>query len=169
MAPIVQDIRSYIERATSLPNDQQKTEVRLYASLITIGFALSLMEPIFYLETVPQSTIYRVASLAPSAACVMAAFGFCLALLTPHLVALLFRPKSLSCKWPRRLAGYSAFGAAVTWLYLANLAIPMDVGGLEIAYAIRTAGCAVVGVTYGFSVNAQLGRDLRKRFDAEHH
>lgn len=153
------ELRAYV----TLPDDQHKAEVRLYAALISIGFALSLLEPIFYVEFVPQSMVSKVAGLAPWRHCIVAAFGLCLAALTPHLVSLLFRPKSLGKRWPRRLAGYAALGSGVTWLYLATLAIPMDAGGVEFAYAIRTLGSAVIGVTYGFSLNAQQGRELRKK------
>lgn len=161
---MVADLRSYVMHAETLPEDQHKAEVRLYASLITIGFALLLIEPIFYLQWVPMSMVSKVAGLAPWKHCVTAAFGICLAAMTPHLVSLLFRPRSLGVKWPRRCAGYAALGGAVTWLYLAVLAVPLDAGGLEFAYAIRMLGCAVIGVTYGFSINAQQGRELKERF-----
>lgn len=58
--------------------------------------------------------------------------------------------------------GYATFGAAVTWLFLASLALPMDVGGLEWAYALRAVGSIVIGLTYGFSINAQQGREILK-------
>lgn len=160
MAPIVSDLRAYIRHAASLPEDQNKAEVRLYAALITVGFALSLIEPIFYLYAVPQAMVFRVASLAPSAWCVAASFGLCLVAMVPHMMSLLFCPETLHKRWPRRFAAYATFGSAVTWLYLANLALPMDAGRLEWAYALRAIGSIVVGVTYGYSLNAQQGREL---------
>ena len=159
MAPIVSDLRGYIARSTTLPADQNRTEVRLYATLITVGFALSLLEPIFYLFAVPEAMIVRVSSLAPSIWCVAAAFGLCLLATLPHLFILLFMPTSLWERWPRRFAAYATFGSAVCWVYLANLAYPMDVGYLEWAYALRAVGSIIVGLTFGFSVNAQQGRE----------
>lgn len=157
--PVVANLREFIARSSSIPADQDRAEVRLYASLITAGFALSLVEPMFYLVAVQQAMIFRVASVAPSMWCVFAAFGLCLCATLPHLCVLIFRPQHLSRQWPRRFAAYATFGSAVTWIYLANLAYPMDVGGLEWAYALRALGSIFVGLTYGFSVNAQQGRD----------
>lgn len=167
MAPLITDLRDYIERARSIPKDQNRVEVRLLASILTVGFAISLLEPIFYLFTVPMSMIFQVSSLAPSIWCVATAFGLCLIALLPHLVILLFRPHLLGRKWPRKWAGRASFGASVCWIYLATLAYPMDVGSLEWAYALRAAGSMVVGIAYGYSVNAQQGREYRKKFDAD--
>lgn len=162
MSPLVSDIREYVEQAVSLPKDQNKAEVRIYAALTTIGFILLLVEPIFYLYTVPEAMITKVARLAPSVWCVSVAFLTCLLATLPHLVILIFRPDLLGNKWPRRFAAYATFGSAVTWLFLANLALPLDVGGLEWAYALRAVGSIVIGLTYGFSINAQQGREILK-------
>lgn len=160
MAPIVSDLRAYVAQASSVPANQNKTEVRIYAALTTVGFMLLLVEPIFYLYKVPGSIVSQVSSLAPSVWCIVACFGICLGMTIPHLFALLFRPDQLWRKWPRRFAAYAALGAAVTWIYLANLAMPLDAGAVEWAYAIRALGSMVIGLTYAFSVNAQQGRDI---------
>lgn len=156
---MVCDLREFIAHSSAVPVDQNRAEVRIYAALTTAGFMLSMLEPLFYLLTVPEAMIVRVASVAPSMWCVFAAFSLCLAATVPHLFALLFQPHSLGNRWPRRFAAYGTFGSAVTWLYLANLAYPMDVGGLEWAYALRALGSMLVGLTYGFSVNADQGRE----------
>jgi hypothetical protein len=162
MSPLVSDIREYVEHAVSLPRDQNKAEVRIYAALTTIGFILLLVEPVFYLYFVPEAMISKVARLAPSIWCITLAFVLCLIATLPHLCALVFRPDLLGNKWPRRFAAYATFGAAVTWLFLASLALPMDAGGLEWAYALRAVGSIVIGLTYGFSINAQQGREILK-------
>ena len=167
MAPIVTDFRAFLRRATSIPTDQNRVEVRLLAAILTVGFAISLFEPIFYLFTVPMSMIFEVASLAPSVWCVAAAFGICLVAVMPHMYCLLFKPESLGKKWPRKWAAHAAIGAAVSWIYLATQAYPMDVGLLWFAYALRAGGSMVVGIAYGYSVNAQQGRAYRKKFDAD--
>jgi hypothetical protein len=161
MSPFVADLRSYVARAKSLPLNQDKAEVRIYAALLTgvAGYFL-VAEPIFVLLTVPQSPLHRVASLAPSIWCVVIAFIVCLACMTPHLIALLFRPSSLSARWPRSVAAKAAFGAAVIWIYLANLSLPMDLGAVEWAYGLRALGALMLSFSYGYSVNAQLGREI---------
>lgn len=160
MAPLVQDMRRYVANAASMPKDQNKTEVRIYAALTTVGFMLLLIEPIFYLFKVPGSVVLRVASLTPSIWCVAAPFVLSMIMTLPHLVALVFCPDQLWRRWPRRFSAYAAFLAAVTWIYLANLAMPIDAGAVEWAYVIRALGSIVIGLTYGFSLNAQQGRDL---------
>lgn len=159
MSPMVSDLREYIAHARTVPADQNRAEVRIYAALTTAGFMLSMLEPMFYLLTVPEAMIARVASLAPSTWCVFAAFALCLCATVPHMFTLMFQPQSLGKRWPRRFAAYGTFGSAVTWIVLANLAYPMDVGGLEWAYFLRAVGSILVGLTYGFSVNADQGRE----------
>lgn len=166
MAPLAQDLRRYVANAESVPKDQNKTEVRLYAALTTVGFMLLLIEPIFYLLKVPGSVVLRVASLTPSIWCVATPFILALLMTLPHLAALAFWPDQLWRRWPRRFSAYAAFLAAVTWIYLANLAMPLDAGAVEWAYVIRALGSIVIGLTYGFSLNAQLGRDLLKAIHA---
>lgn len=160
MTPFVANLRHYLLRARSIPVDQDKSEVRIYAALLTAvaGYFL-VAEPIFVLLTVPQSPLFRVAALAPSVWCVVVAFLICLLCMVPHLLALLFKPSSLSTTWPRGVAARAAFGAAVTWLYLGNLAMPMDLGAIEWAYFFRALCSLMLSFSYGFSVNAQMGRE----------
>lgn len=161
MSPLIADIRAYVARATSLPLDQNKTEVRMYAASVTAiaGYFL-IAEPIFVLLTVPQSPMFKVASAAPSVYCVAAAFSLCLMCLIPHLFALVFRPKSLNTQWPRKLAALASFGSAVAWVYMANLSLPLDLGGIELAYVLRAIGALSLAFNYAYSVNAQQGREI---------
>lgn len=160
-SPFVSDLRRYAAFSPSLPANQDKSEVRIYAALLTAvaGYFLAL-EPVFVLLTVPQSPMFRIASTAPSVWCVVTAYLVCCLGLIPHLISLVFTPKSLSKRWPRSLAAKSSFGAAVTWLYMANLSLPLDYGSIEWAYGLRALGSVMLGFSYGFSVNAQQGREL---------
>lgn len=161
MSPFVADLRKYVSHAKSVPVNQDKSEVRIYAALLTAvaGYFL-VAEPIFELLTVPQSLLFRVASLAPSYWCVVAAFALCLFGLLPHLTFLLFNPAALSKRWPRSFAARAAFGSAVVWIYLTNLSLPVDLGAIEWAYGIRALGGLVLSFSYGYSVNAQQGREI---------
>jgi hypothetical protein len=59
------------------------------------------------------------------------------------------------------MAALAAFGAAVLWLYIAQIA--WDFGGLGIVpglYLLNIVGCVTVAGIFGFSINAQ---QLRER------
>ncbi|SFF05117.1 hypothetical protein [Paracidovorax wautersii] len=146
-------------------HEQDRIEVRMLAALLTLAFVISLAEPVFYLLAVPQSVIAEVAGVAPSVWCVIAAFGLCLLATLPHLVWLVLRPARLGDRWPRAWAAGGALGAAATWIYLANLSLPLDLGGVEWAYGMRAIGSLVMGLTYGISLNAQ---QIRETADATH-
>lgn len=137
----------------------QVTEVRVYAAILTLVFVLLNVEPNFYIFYVPVSVLPKVAVLAPAFWCVPAWFGLCTVVALPHLVALLFFPDSLNVKWPRKFAGYAAFASAIGWLYLANLAVPMDLGHVEWAYSLRALIQIMIGLAYGASINAQQARE----------
>ena len=138
----------------------QVTEVRIYAAILTLVFVLLTIEPNFYLFYVPASVLPKVAALAPSFWCVPAWFALCTVAALPHLIALMFMPSTLAVKWPRKCACYAALGSAVGWLYLANLAVPMDLGRVEWAYLLRATVQIVIGLAYGTSLNAQQARDM---------
>ena len=157
--PVIADVRSWIERTASLPANQDRAEVRILATLVTAGFLISLAEPLVYLFLVPASLVSKVAALAPSIYCVAAAFLLCFLATVPHLFALMFQPSKLHVAWPRKAAAGGAVGAAIVWLYLATLALPLDVGAVEWAYLTRTVGSLLVGGTYGVSLNAQQLRE----------
>lgn len=158
-APIVVDLRRWVEDTCALPRNQDKAEVRALAAIVTAGLLVSMAEPLFYLFLVPSSLVSRVAGMAPSVYCVAAAFAVCLLLTLPHLVALLCFPRTLHMAWPRRMAAHGAVGAAVVWLYLASLATPLDLGAVEWAYGLRAMGSLLVGGAYGVSLNAQQLRE----------
>jgi hypothetical protein len=162
--PLVVDLSKWVEETCALPQNQDKSEVRTLAALVTAGFLVSMAEPLFYLFLVPESLVARVAGMAPFVYLVAGAFALCLLGTLPHLFALMFRPQSLAVVWPRRLAAKCAIGAAVVWIYLAGLATPLDVGAVEWAYGLRAFGSLLVGGAYGVSLNAQ---QLRERISAQ--
>ena len=160
----VDELRRYIAAAPSLPIDQDRAEVRIQAAFITMVFLLLLVEPIFYLYAVPDALISRVSALAPSKWCVVGAFGLALLGALPHLWTLLWRPDLLQVQRYRVWAALSALLASIDWIVLANLAVPLDVGGLEWAYCIRALVTLCIAGIYGFSVNAQ---QMREHLNAE--
>lgn len=161
MIHTLEEARAYARRAPSLPANADRSEVRVYATLITTGLALLLCEPIFYLLTVPDALLSRVAQLAsPGAWIVVAVYGIALLGVLPHLVSLCFAPRTLSWRWPRCVAGVSAWLAGFMWVYLAWKSYPLDYGLLWVAYAIRGVGSVSIAIAFGVSLNAQGLREI---------
>lgn len=163
MIHTVDEARAYARRAFSLPVDQNRTEVRIYASMLTIGLALMLCEPILYLLAVPDAPIATVARLVqPSHWAVVFVYGAALFAVVPHLVILCGLPEQLALRWPRQCAGWAAFAAGCMWIYLAYKAYPLDLGLLWLAYVVRALASVSLAFAFGFSVNAQDLRDYAK-------
>ncbi|MCZ2498129.1 hypothetical protein GN316_15295 [Xylophilus sp. Kf1] len=156
----VEDLRRYVAHAPSFIRDQDRAEVRVQGIFIAVVYQLLLLEPLYYMYTVPGAMIARVASTAPSVWCITGSFVLCFLGMLPHLWTLVFRPDLLGQKRYRVWATFAALGAAITWLVLANLAVPMDVGGLEGAYGIRALATLCIAGIYAFSVNAQQLREV---------
>lgn len=156
----VEDLRRYVAHAPSFIRDQDRAEVRVQAIFISAVYLLLLLEPLYYIYTVPGAMIARVSSTAPSVWCITGSFALCFVAMLPHLWTLIFRPDLLGQKRYRVWAAFAALGASVTWLVLANLAVPMDVGGLEWAYGIRALATLCIAGIYAFSVNAQQLREV---------
>lgn len=164
MARLITDVAAWIKRAPSFHTDQNRIEVRVYAALITTGLALLLLEPIFYLLTVPEALISKVATLVPPSHWVVP-LVYCLALVAvlPHLFTLYFMPSMLSRRWPRCMAAWAAFGAGAMWIFMAWKAYPLDYGLLFVAYSVRAVASVSIAVAYAISINAQ---DLRGHVDS---
>lgn len=156
----VDDLRRYVATSPSFVRDQDRAEVRVQAIFIAAVFLLLLIEPLYYIQTVPGALIGRVASTAPSRWCVVGAFALSFLAMLPHLWTLLFRPDLLGVLRYRVWATFAALGASVTWIVLATLAEPMDLGGLEWAYVIRALATICIAGIYAFSVNAQHLREV---------
>lgn len=161
----VDDLRRYVATSPSFVRDQDRAEVRVQAIFIAAVFLLLLIEPLYYIQTVPGALIGRVASTAPSRCCVVGAFALSFLAMLPHLWTLLFRPDLLGVLRYRVWATFAALGASITWIVLATLAEPMDLGGLEWAYVIRALATICIAGIYAFSVNAQ---HLREVVNAPH-
>ncbi|CAA2107610.1 hypothetical protein [Variovorax paradoxus] len=160
MIHTIDEAREYARRAFSLPRDQDRTEVRIYATMLTVGLALMLCEPIFYLLTVPDSLISTVSKLVqPSHWIVVGVYGFSLLAVLPHLFMLCVMPGRLSLRWPRQCAGWAAYAACCMWIFLAYKAYPLDYGLLWAAYLVRALCSVSLAFAFGFSVNAQDLRD----------
>lgn len=156
-----QEIRQF---AKSLPQDQDRAEVRFGAAVITGLFLYKfIFEPLFYMVTVPGSIIAAVARMGHSEYWIIGAFSLCAVLMSPHMVALAFAPHSLHKRWPRKLAARGAALAGVVWAMLGANAGPLDVAGpVELFYWINAFICVVVGGVYGFSLNSQQLRHFLK-------
>ena len=160
MIHTLDEAREYARRAFSLPRNQDRTEVRIYASMLTIGLALMLCEPILYLLAVPDAPIATVAQLVhPTSWLVVAVYGVALAAVLPHLVILCLMPSRLPLRWPRQWAGWAAYAACCMWIFLAYKAYPLDYGLLWAAYLVRALCSMSLAFAFGFSVNAQDLRD----------
>ena len=157
----VEDLRKYAANAPSFPVNQDRNEVRLYAAFVTVIALLLLAEPIFYISSVEESMVAKVAHVAPSVWCVLGAFGVSGILTLPHLFTLIFRPDLLAHRRFRVWATMGALLSSVTWMWMANLAVPMDVDGVEWPYGIRALVSLTIALIYGFSVNAQQLREAR--------
>lgn len=146
-----------------LPKDQDRAEVRIYASAMTLFFIFSCLSPAFFIFLVPQSDVAittRVTHL-PSPiiglAFLFAGFGA-----LPHLASLAFLPQYLNRREPRLIAIYSAIASGMTWLYLGVTVEPLDFGDAPWAYWMRAIASALVAGVYAYSLNNQLLRDNDK-------
>jgi hypothetical protein len=85
-----------------------------------------------------------------------------LVLALPHAIALLFFPRTLATRWPRKAATLAAAIVTVTWCYLAILSMPLDAGPLVWLYLRQAVESVGLAFLYAISLNAQLLRALYK-------
>ena len=133
------------------------------AIVITGTFLYNLLETVMYMLTVPTAMVHKVAGLShlPNSLYVFCGiFIVCAVMTVPHFFCLCFAPKELSRRLPRKMATRATMIAAVAWTWLAALAMPLDVGLLPFLYFLNSAGCVIVGLVYGFSLNSQQLRKL---------
>lgn len=155
------ETRRLIATAPALPMNTDRTEVRIMAAIITGGFMLHAFKSAYYILAVSVGPLARVLRDSPiPSGCIAALFILAGLATLPHLVSLVALPRTLACKLPRKAASIAALGGAVLWVYLANRAMPMRLGGVWAIYLVNMAACTFVAMTYGFSVNAQ---QLRER------
>lgn len=151
--------------ATPMPtaSEQDHIEVRLLSIFVTLSFVNDLAGPIAYVFQIAPSMLFRVATMAQGPHLIGMLFVTALVLALPHALALLFLPEKLAHRLPRKLATLAAVIAAMTWAYLAILAMPLDTGaplfGLYLRESAVSFGLAFV---YAVSLNSQLLRLLHK-------
>lgn len=152
-------LSAYIAQAPALPADKDRSEVRVYATIVTGCVFVSFVMTAVHAALLP-SLLHRVAALTPfpntvAFAFVLLAFG-----ITPHLSDLMVRPGRLRLKWPRKIAAGSMFVAGILWGMLATAARPLEAGAwLPLTYWATAAAYLLVGGAYGYSLNAQLASE----------
>jgi hypothetical protein len=151
-------------RSASIPSAEQQDhlEVRLLTMYLTLSFINDLVGPITYIYQLTPSLLYKVASLSHGSWAVGVMFGAALVLALPHAVALIFFPRTLATRWPRKAATLAAVIVTVTWCYLAILSMPLDAGPLVWLYLRQAVESVGLAFLYAISLNAQLLRALYK-------
>lgn len=145
----------YIESAPAIPADKDRSEVRVYATVVTGAAFWSLLTTALYIWTVDDTPLYKVTSLTGHSGICIAVFVGLALMLLPHLVSLLALPEYLGYQLPRKMVAGAMVGAGFVWGYLATLAHPLDLGLLPLTYWASSAGYMLVGGAFGYSLNAQ--------------
>ncbi|HET7155703.1 MAG TPA: hypothetical protein VFI87_10100 [Hyphomicrobiaceae bacterium] len=161
---LTQELRRGLD-AVAIPTAEQqdRLEVRLLTLYITYEFINGLIGPITFIYGLEPSLLHKVAALSHGSWLVGVMFIAALLLAVPHAVALLFFPKTLAVRWPRKLATAAAAIVALTWAYLSILAIPLDMGMQLFWVFLRQAfESMALAFLYAISLNAQLLRALNQ-------
>ena len=145
----------YIETSPAIPLAKDRSEVRLYATIVTGSATASLFQPAVYLLSDEMSPLLRVGLVTGSPGLIAALFILAAVAMLPHLIALVFLPHSLEDARPRKMATGAMWAAAALWAYLATSAWHLDLGGIRYTYWAAAAGYLLVGGAYGYSLNAQ--------------
>lgn len=165
MSPFISDFKDYAARAPSLPIDQNRAEVRMYASVTALLLVLLMIEPTVYLAAVPDAIYTRTMRVSRLSFEVLVGMHIALATTAiPYLANLLFMPDKLRTLWPRTFACVAAFFAACVWLYAATMAYPLDYGMVWVAYLVRSLVLGGIAFILGWSVNAQHLREAAASF-----
>ena len=152
-------LSAYIAQAPALPADKDRSEVRVYATIVTGCACGSFVLTAIYAALLP-SLLHRVASVTGAPNVVAIAFVLLALGIAPHLSDLMVRPTRLRLKWPRKMAAGSMFGAGILWGLLATAARPLEAGAwLPLTYWATAAAYLLVGGAYGYSLNAQLASE----------
>lgn len=156
MNTFISDLSEYAANAPSLPADQNRVEVRMYASVTALLLVLLMIEPTVYLAAVPDAIFARTMRVSRFSFDALVCIHFALAFTAlPYLANLLFLPAKLRVIWPRTFACIAAFIAACMWLYAATLSYPLDYGIVWVAYLVRSVVLGGIAFILGWSVNAQ--------------
>lgn len=148
-------------KARSLPKDQNRFEVRLAVAIITLFFIGGCGQAAVLIALRARTPLVSVACATQAPTLFALLFFLAGAATVPHLWALVFQPERLADKGPRKLATAGTALASVLWLYLGNIAIPMDVA--QWVYFAKAFACILlVGGVYAFSLNSQQVRQNEK-------
>lgn len=153
------ELREYIENAPAIPVHKDRSEVRVYASIITGSMVWGLLQPAIYILWVPASTLGKVAGLTQHPTVIAALFLVWCLLVLPHLAVLVGAPQRLGVKLPRKMACGAMAGAGVTWGMLATVAGPLDIALVPWTFWISAVGYMLVGGAFGYSLNAQQAQE----------
>lgn len=148
------DLPAYVAESPAIPVDKDRSEVRLYATMLTGIVVWSLVKPAFYILTA-DTPLARVAGMIAPPWVIALAFTLAAVALLPHFVSLVFLPKRLGCKLPRKMAAGAMWAAAALWAYIATRAWPLDMGSIPLTYWLSAFGYLLVAGAYGYSLNAQ--------------
>lgn len=152
-------LAAYIAHAPAIPVDKDRSEVRVYATIITAGVFGSFVMTALYLWLIDVSPLRMVATLNHREGPFTAAFVVLALCVVPHLFDLLFRPQKLRHKLPRKIAARSMVFAAVLWGLLATSARPLDMGLIPYTFWAIAIAYLLIGGAYGYSLNAQLASE----------
>lgn len=155
--------------ATDVPTPQQQDhlEVRLLAAYVTLEFLKSLIGPIVYILQLSPSLISQVALRSGHPDVIAGMFIAAGVLATPHALSLVFLPRTLEVRWPRKFATLAACLVTLAWAYLAVLTFPLDVSPMFWLYVREAASNVALAFIYAVSLNAQLLRALYKALNHE--
>ncbi|AMM23156.1 hypothetical protein [Variovorax sp. PAMC 28711] len=151
--------------AAAVPDDveQNRIEVRLLTIFVTLSFMNDLIGPVMYILQIPASTLFKVAALGHYSWLVGGMFVVSILLTIPHFVSLLVLPRLLSCRTPRLMACGAAVISALTWIYLAVLAQPLDFAGpISVLYGRQSFESLFLALIYAVSLNAQQLREYAR-------
>lgn len=134
------------------PQQQDHLEVRLLAAYVTVEFLKSLIGPITYILQLAPSLIYQAAARSGHPDVIACLFIAAALFALPHAFALIFLPRTLEVRWPRKCAAFSAALVAFVWAYLAVLTLPLEVKPLFWLY-VREAATAI-GLAFIYSISS---------------
>lgn len=146
----------------TLPVDQDRAEVRIYAAVMTGFFLYILLEAAIYAWTVTAAPLFRIVALTHYPRAVLTAFFLCAAAVIPHFASLIAIPSLLDSRIPRLMATAGSAAAGLLWFYFANEARELDYQGIQYLYATRGVFCLAVATVFAFSLNSQ---QLRARIN----
>jgi hypothetical protein len=155
-------VRGVNAKAVPTPQQQDHLEVRLLAAYVTIEFLKSLVGPITYILQLAPSLIYQAAARSGHSEVIAGMFVVAGLLMLPHAFALLFLPRTLEVRWPRKCAALSAALVGFVWAYLAVLTLPLQIKPLFWLYVREAVTAIGLAFIYSISLNAQLLRRIYK-------